>query len=148
MKILSKRELIECCAYSHNFDYIGKEPGHGFAFPCDADGTIDLDKMMEAGRANYAKCLDGTYKVNDMGVVKSTWHYMQPAIGECEECGCEVSLDGFTNTCETCDTDYNMSGQRLAPRAQWGEETGETADEILQIGINTSEYDADWGGHY
>jgi hypothetical protein len=24
-----------------------------------------------------------------------------------------------------------MSGQRLAPRSQWGEETGETADDIL-----------------
>lgn len=29
--------------------------------------------------------------------------------------------------CDRCGADYNSSGQRLAPRAQWGEETGETA---------------------
>lgn len=131
MKILSKRERIECCSYSHNFDYVGKAPGHGFAFRCDANGVIDLASMADAGRANYAKCLDGTYKVHDMGVVKSTWHYMQPAIGECEVCGEGVALHGFTNTCDVCNTDYNMSGARLAPREQWGEETGETAADIL-----------------
>ena len=46
------------------------------------------------------------------------------------DCGETVTCSGFTNTC-TCGADYNMSGQLLAPRAQWGEETGETADEIL-----------------
>lgn len=45
-------------------------------------------------------------------------------------CGNEVYCGGFTNTCD-CGADYNMSGQRLAPRSQWGEETGETADDIL-----------------
>jgi len=32
--------------------------------------------------------------------------------------------------CE-CGRDYNMSGQLLAPRAQWGEDTGESPSEIL-----------------
>lgn len=32
---------------------------------------------------------------------------------------------------EPCNTDYNSSGQRLAPRSQWGWDTGETLDEIL-----------------
>ena len=41
-----------------------------------------------------------------------------------------MTCSGFTNTC-LCGADYNMSGQRLAPRSQWGEETGETADDIL-----------------
>jgi hypothetical protein len=30
-----------------------------------------------------------------------------------------------------CGADYNMSGQMLAPREQWGEETGETVADIL-----------------
>lgn len=47
------------------------------------------------------------------------------------DCGEILICDGFTNTC-SCGADYNMSGQRLASRKQWGEETGETADEILQ----------------
>lgn len=47
-------------------------------------------------------------------------------------CGKEVRCTGFTNTCE-CGSDYNFAGQQLAPRSQWGEETGETADDILNI---------------
>ena len=46
-------------------------------------------------------------------------------------CGEELECGGFTNTCPSCGADFNWAGQRLAPRAQWGEETGETAAEIL-----------------
>lgn len=50
----------------------------------------------------------------------------------CKRCGKgRVYLDGFTNTCPVCEADYNWSGQLLAPRSQWGEETGETAADIL-----------------
>lgn len=55
----------------------------------------------------------------------------QSRIGLCDECGERVCLDGFTNTCD-CGADYNMSGQRLADRSQWGEETGETLADILR----------------
>jgi hypothetical protein len=40
-------------------------------------------------------------------------------------CGVWLECDQFTNTCERCGADYNWGGQRLAPREQWGEETGE-----------------------
>lgn len=44
----------------------------------------------------------------------------------CEDCGEIVYLtDGFANDC-TCGTEYNGFGQKLAPRSQWGWETGET----------------------
>jgi len=46
-------------------------------------------------------------------------------------CGKELFCDGFTNTCPHCGADYNWNGTRLAPRSCWGEETGETADDIL-----------------
>lgn len=46
-------------------------------------------------------------------------------------CGKDLECDSFTNTCGQCGADYNMSGQRLAAREQWGEETGETASDIL-----------------
>ena len=46
-------------------------------------------------------------------------------------CGSWLLCDGFTNTCEECERDYNWAGQQLAPREQWGEETGETAADIL-----------------
>jgi len=45
-------------------------------------------------------------------------------------CGQFVTCEHFTNTCE-CGADYNHAGQRLAPRSQWGEETGEHWTECL-----------------
>lgn len=46
------------------------------------------------------------------------------------ECGAIIQCTNFTNSCE-CGADYNWAGQRLAPRSQWGEETGESASDIL-----------------
>jgi hypothetical protein len=42
-------------------------------------------------------------------------------------CACleTVNCTNFTNTC-SCGRDYNFAGTELAPREQWGEETGET----------------------
>lgn len=58
--------------------------------------------------------------------------YEIPRIGRCH-CGAEVELMYFTNTCEKCGRDYNTAGQELAPREQWGEETGESLGDILRI---------------
>ncbi len=52
--------------------------------------------------------------------------------GKCT-CGATVEFGRFTNTCHKCNRDYNSSGQELAPRSQWGEETGESLSDILQI---------------
>lgn len=46
-------------------------------------------------------------------------------------CGMDLVCSRFTNTCGGCGRDYNFAGQLLAPRSQWGEETGETAADIL-----------------
>ena len=54
-------------------------------------------------------------------------------VGLCD-CGHKVELLEFTNTCEKCGADYNMSGQCLAPRSQWGWDTGESLGDILSIG--------------
>lgn len=43
-----------------------------------------------------------------------------------ECCGEYICCDEFTNTCDICGADYNSNGVRLAPRSQWGEETGES----------------------
>lgn len=53
---------------------------------------------------------------------------------ECD-CGEEVFCQGFTSTC-ACGADYNSSGQLLAPRDQWGEETGESYSDIMSIGYS------------
>jgi hypothetical protein len=50
------------------------------------------------------------------------------------ECGCgnTIHCEAFTNHCTKCGTDYNFAGQILADRLHWGEETGETASEIIR----------------
>jgi len=59
-------------------------------------------------------------------------YYKSPAEGRCECCNRIVALPNFTNTCE-CGAEYNSSGQRLASREQWGEETGEHPTDIGNI---------------
>ena len=58
-----------------------------------------------------------------------TSQYRWPKIIQCCENG-QVELSNFTNTCRSCGADYNSSGQLLAPRHMWGEETGEHCTEI------------------
>jgi hypothetical protein len=58
--------------------------------------------------------------------------YLCDRIGECH-CGEQLYLDCFTNTCEKCGADYNSAGQELAPRSQWGYETGESVQDILDV---------------
>lgn len=49
---------------------------------------------------------------------------------ECNNCKSDVILvDPMTNTC-SCGTEYNGFGQELAPREQWGWETGENLVDI------------------
>jgi len=136
--IIKRRERITETTYDYNYHWKGDPDHHcGFGFPCDKDGNIFFDQMCDEAKANYAKCKDGTYDVEDMGVRPYTHSWVEPAEAKCL-CGHIIYLESFTNTCEKCGRDYNMSGQELAPRRFWGEETGETADEILNIGHTVS----------
>jgi 23S rRNA maturation-related 3'-5' exoribonuclease YhaM len=51
------------------------------------------------------------------------WKMIKTGIKICS-CGNTIECNNFTNTCR-CGKDYNFSGSLLAPRSQWGEETGE-----------------------
>lgn len=55
------------------------------------------------------------------------------------DCGLKLVCSHDVNECE-CARDYNLAGQEMAPRNLWGEETGETAGDILR-----SVGDDDWG---
>ena len=105
------------------------EPGWGFGFPCDENWEPILNN--EASAENYRKCLTGEHKVTPFK--RTSWEQscQVPAVLKCY-CGREVFLDSFTCPCD-CGRDYNMSGQLLAPRSQWGEETGECLSDILRI---------------
>jgi hypothetical protein len=127
MKIKQRSQVIETVSYSLCYDLYGRHSG--FAFDCDASGKVDEDKLPEAAKSSLAQCRAGTVKPY---VEKREKSYRQPSIGECQ-CGREVYLDRFTNSCD-CGRDYNSAGQQLADRSQWGEETGETASDILMGG--------------
>lgn len=102
----------------------------GYAFDCDKTGK-QLETANEAAKKNYARCLDGTYNVIDRGIATVDTSYYEPKQGLCE-CGEWVYLDRFTCSCD-CGRDYNSAGQELAPREQWGEETGEHIADIMRI---------------
>ena len=133
MQILRPSRRITRTDYSLTYEWLDS-PGSGFGFPCDVNGNlIDQDDMPPEAAENYRKCTDGTFAVSGPKIQKFTSAYIDPAIGECDECGTVVSLESFTNTCQNCGADYNMSGQRLSSRRLWGEETGESPGEILSI---------------
>lgn len=121
LKLLSDRRRETTIEYSRNFDYIGKM-GWGFSFPSDELGNVDIATLQDAGRENYLKCIDpaNPLKVVDRGVKRSEYSYVVPAVGQCQ-CGRNVTLDadyGDGIDCQ-CGRIYNLSGQELAPRAQW-----------------------------
>jgi hypothetical protein len=127
MNIVTHRHEVVTITQRHEYEC---RDGHGgFGFDVDADGHIVIT---DGNRANVEHCLTSG-EVIDRGIVTHRRVYMAPAEGRCD-CGALVVLEGFTNTCDGCGADYNSGGQRLAPRSQWGEETGETAADILRGG--------------
>ncbi len=142
MRIKQRAKLHRSTEHRLCFDWSPAEPGCGFAFECDAAGKVDPSQLAGAGARNYLECLSGTVGGAPIGKpYQRTYEhsYRESAIGVCDDCGRDVELDRFTCACD-CGADYNTAGQRLAPRAQWGEETGESIGDILAA-------DGDpWGG--
>jgi hypothetical protein len=131
-KWIKRSELVTHIRYSRHFDYEG-EVGWGFGFDCDAEGNL-LDDLCNIAVNNYKKCLTGVVdgrKVVDRGIIREEWTTREPGVIECV-CGEELELwMVMTNTCDKCGRDYNSSGQLLAPRSQWGWDTGESLSDIL-----------------
>lgn len=118
MQIIEESRIEEFEQYSLEFEWV-HSPGAGYSFPCDERGNLDWGNIpMES----LCRCILDD-RLLYRGIRCERWSYQHPAVGRCE-CGREVELGSFTNTCE-CGRDYNSAGQLLAPRCQWGEETGE-----------------------
>jgi len=145
MKIKSKRRRVEVVTYHRTFD---RGDGSGASFDCDAEGVVDVAGLWPAGRANFEQCLTGADEdgrpLKDRGAVAYRNSYIEPAIGVCDRCGRPdvVLSDALANTCAGCGADYNLSGQRLAPRSQWGEETGESLADMDQPNTEEGAIDA------
>lgn len=66
------------------------------------------------------------YKIVKYPTQDTMGRTVSPMIITCV-CGNLVHLDNsWANECDNCQREYNMQGQELAPREQWGEETGES----------------------
>lgn len=128
LRIIKRREHETITTHYREFEH--NSLGAGYHFQCDKDGNV-LPGMNSTARENLRKCLNGEHRVIDRGIIEHQSSCHHPAIGECP-CGDEVILSNFTNSCD-CGRDYNMSGQELAPREQWGSETGESLADILMI---------------
>ena len=133
IEIIKKRESGIDTTYVLHFTW-KDSPGAGYAFDCDENGN--LFPMQDIAKDSYAFCIAESAKPDGKliadGVRTYLNKYYSPAEGRCH-CGETVVLDGFTNTCACCGADYNYTGQELAPREQWGEETGESLADILSI---------------
>jgi hypothetical protein len=127
MRIIRKREQEDRIEHRVAYVWDPDRPNGGFSFPCDQDGKVDVSIMAEPAQRNYLACLSGQVDgcpVYGPTLERDRWTWREPAVGECEVCRREVILDRATCACE-CGADYNAMGQRLAPREQWGHETGE-----------------------
>lgn len=137
IEIIRERKYCERHDYYRFFRWRCSSFHDGYSFDCDRDGNV-LPFRNDTARKSYQACISGVYDVIDEGVHVINRSGWEPAAGRCQ-CGAEVELASYTNTCERCGRDYNWAGQELAPRRFWGEETGETADEILN---GVAEYEA------
>ena len=125
LEIMEESKLVEGTDYRMCFWYKGHRGGWGYTFDCDKEGNLAPFKCPEAADS-YARCLAGKDANGDIlkGEIRAEdFSYYTKTVGKCQ-CGGKIYLANFTNTCD-CGRDYNTSGQLLAPRSQWGEETGE-----------------------
>ena len=118
---IKPRENFVETTYVHSFRW-ETNPGSGFSFDCLEDGTPTVS---ESARENLWRAVFGLFEkplVYD-GIVPHVHSGWNPAEGECE-CGEIVYLEGDygEGIPGDCGRLYNLSGQELAPREQWGED--------------------------
>jgi hypothetical protein len=139
VRIIRQREHKTVVSFYRYFERRAL-PGSGFIFDCNEAG--DPLRMNPCSWDSYHRCL-GNDEFIDYGIQMRESHCKTPAVGLCEKCGREVWLDSFTCSCQ-CGADYNMSGQRLAGRSQWGEETGESVADILFVDSEGYDFGRDY----
>jgi len=99
--------------------YVKERSKMDYLETCFINGVYDKNK--DQGYLNLIKLIEsGDFKFKEFD-----YDYTHRVPAEIECCDEWLSLGSFTNTCPNCGADYNGSGQLLASRQFWGEETGE-----------------------
>ena len=128
MEIIQEADITEEIVHELTFWYKGHHGQWGFGFECNAQGIVDKSKLRPEAVLNLGRCETGNIvNLEPAEVVSRTLVKRIPKLGRCN-CGSTLCLENFTNTCD-CGADYNSAGTLLAPREQWGEETGEHPSE-------------------
>lgn len=148
MEIIQSKTGIETYEKStHKFEHVGTDDSW-LEFDVDEHGEpISLcgkkNFNAPAGMINYIRAILGPewaptiheveapseFEVVNLGIVTTTYQRRIYRVGLCD-CGRKVHLMRGTNPC-SCGLDYNMFGELLAPREDWGEETGEHWTDIV-----------------
>lgn len=132
-----KTTKVYSLVFPHDQTQVNFPPRGGwFGFDCNEQGHVDRDALNPCARENFDYCcLDRPiWWVEEME--QSGW---EPGILQCD-CDAEIELyrPGADVSCDKCGREYNSAGQLLAPRSQWGEETGEHASDYDR-GFNNPE---------
>ena len=129
-KIIRNTRHVDCIEYSLSYSYPGT--GAGYGFDCDSEGNVLEEALSPAAMENLTYCRRAvlTGELICDGVKDYTRTVRLSRVIQCD-CRREVELDdAWLNTCE-CGRDYSGNGDLLAPRSQWGEETGESLADII-----------------
>lgn len=130
-KIISEAVSKHIPHYEYGYEWKDCK-GAGYSFPCTPEGVIEISELHPDALITFEKCRSGEFEVIPLGVTVWYENASTHRIIECEKCRRHVELyDAFCTTCDHCGADYNGAGQRLAPRSQWGWETGETLGDIF-----------------
>lgn len=124
IRIIKPRRRVVVTERQIIFDDL-KVKGAAFGFPCNGDFVVDREALNPVARANYDRLIADRFDGRYAEPRREEWtrSFYEPAVGRCS-CGRAVTLEG-DSSCR-CGREYNAVGQELAPRSQWGEETGES----------------------
>lgn len=121
MKIIKEEKWQKETYYT--LEFIG-DP-HEFGFPCNKDGKLLKEKMVQAAIDNYNLCINTPerFKIKNLGgdIVKHEIEYKEPAVGKCS-CGKKIKmLSHYLGAlqCPKCKKWYNVWGQELLPPECW-----------------------------
>jgi hypothetical protein len=89
-------------------------------------------QVLADSAAGTLVCPSDGARLTDEGIQRHEWTYWVNGVIACVHDGAHIELySTIANPCPECGTDYSATGQRLAPREQWGEETGESLADIF-----------------
>ena len=99
-----------------DLNFYKKETGEiCFGFPCNEQGEVEREKMIDVAWENYQKCLVNPELYSEVNVTERSY---TETIGKCS-CGRTVYLHGDTQC--ACGRWYNGFGQELKDPKYWEE---------------------------